>query len=268
VAVGILVATEEPPSADGVMRVLKRGEAVTLVGETGGPRYHRWVVGTGTSSLVQDGGNFLVFTAGSGMLELVPDCQSARYRLSAEYQVADSTDRSSFAGVYFAHRSDALGAGVAAHRVVIVRFSDDLITNRPSFGDNDAVQVQDAVIHPWEEEAFRFFPFPVAKLWVKEHKGFGVRPWRKVVATVGPEAVRVEWREGGVMRPVAPQGREEIPGGAFDGATAQHREALKTNRPDLDPGRLVPHDPRGGVGLYVHNARVFFRNVVLEPLPR
>jgi hypothetical protein len=41
---------------------------------------------------------------------------------------------------------------------------------------------------------------------------------------------------------------------------------LSAAYPWINPG-AIDYRPRGGIGLFVRDARVFFRNVVLEPLP-
>ena len=97
-------------------------------------------------------------------------------------------------------------------------------------------------------------------------------PWRQILATVSPDELRVQWRDpDGHYRPVGTEGRKPsptIPTSWMKPQDENYPAALKRIYPDIDTSGLAPYSSRGGVGLYVYNARVFFRNVVVEPLSR
>ena len=271
ILIGSVAASIGPPPAQQIMYALKRGDSVTLIGETGAPRYYRWAVGTGEVSQPRVGEPFLLSCSGSGMVELVPDSQTDRYRFSAEYRVDASTDPDSWGGIYLTHQRNALGTGIMADRAVVLGFSDDLINKAPRFGrEFDLITVTDALSVPVSLGGFEFDHALLGSLQVKETKVSIIfdHPWRQIVATVKPDEIEVLWREpDGTYSPVATPPSRTIPNRLMENASEQHREKLRAKRPDIAPERLLPYNPRGGVGLYLRNARVYFRNVVLEPLP-
>jgi predicted Ser/Thr protein kinase len=284
VAAGAFIATKSPPSADAAMRKLRRGEAVTLIGETGAPHFHRWIVGVGEVNQPRQGDLFMVSCAATGMMELVPDTQTNHYRFSAEYlydrSVGANAEMASWVGVYFAHQPDALGPGRVADRMIVVEFSDheslmrryDKLTKTW----HDHVGVRDSLVLPEPAGGFRVMSSPIGSLRVESPGASATDPrvrarpraWRKIVAIVGPEEIDVRWYEpDGTYRPVALKHRPTIPTGGLDAPDRGIRGDLRLNRPEIDPDQLVRFRPRGGVGVYLRDARVFFRNVVLEPLP-
>src|SRR5437660_2595945 len=113
------------------MKPLRDGKKVTLIGETGAPDYHRWTVGVGEAGERGAGKQFMAFAVETGLVELVPDTQTDRYRFSAEFRIDASITTQSAAGIYFAHRKSDLGGGVAVDRAVVVDFTDDRRGGRP-----------------------------------------------------------------------------------------------------------------------------------------
>jgi serine/threonine-protein kinase len=249
---------------------LQRGEPVTLIGPTGPPRYYQWVIGIGTTE-DQPGVPFKMGGMRTGMIQLLADSQTDRYRLSAEYCVETSLRPDCWAGIYFAHQRGAPGPNGTIDRAIVVRFRDDLINNKHGFPNGDPVSVNDAlfirgrVVLDGREVSHQFdLPSP-ASLWVLEKKGRYPGPLRQIVVEVTPESVRVLWRDAttGALVPVSP---DPIPAWMFHKRTDKQAERVKTLAPTIDPGRLE-FRPRGGLGLYSHNAGVIFKNVILEPLP-
>lgn len=279
--------------AEDVMQPLRRGEKATLIGATGAPHYHRWVVGVGEAGEQGAGKQFMAFAVETGLVELVPDSQTDRYRISAEFRVDASVTSQSKAGLYFAHRKSSLGEGVAVDRAMVVDFTDDRTGGRPvfnlkgpQFGEPnvfDQVSVRDMLYYVSPTTGgIKANSIPVGSLRVVDpldsagNKKWDQIPWRQIVATIDPDEIRVEWRDpDGTFRPVGipvfrKPPRPAIPTGPTSDMPTRdlgYRVALKQVFPNSDTSRFAPYSSRGGVGLYVYNARVFFRNVKVEPLP-
>ncbi len=283
VCIGIYFATEGPITADKEMSALARGKTVTLIRETGAPRFHRWAVGMGEAGLQGAGDRFMVFAVETGMVELVPDTRNDHYRFSAEYHVDASVTQLSSAGIYFGHKRSTLEGGFTVDRAVVVRFFDDHIDGKPQFPVKgprryDVVELSDRLYYVPPTGGIQDIPTLLGGLEVEDPlksdstKARDKIPWRQIVATVGPDEFRVEWRDpDGSYRPVGIQGlrpRPAIPISMLREQDESYPRALSRKIPGLDTNGFVPYDPRGGIGLYVYNARVFFRNVVIEPLPR
>jgi hypothetical protein len=271
------------------MKPLRDGNPATLIGESGAPKFHRWAVGVGEAVDQGAGKPFMVFAAEAGLVELVPDTQTDRYRFSAEFRVEASLSGRSTAGVYFAHRQSVLG-GVAVDRAVVLDFTDNRLGGRPAFNLKgpqangqpnlfDQVTVRDTIYYVPPAGTIKSEGVPLASLRVVDpldaagNKTSNHNAWRQVVATVRPDELRVEWRDpDGTYRPVGIPVYRKAPAPAIPTSTLVARdENIKTLLtrvfPDADTSGFTPYNSRGGVGLYVYDARVFFRNVTVEPLP-
>jgi serine/threonine-protein kinase len=284
---------EGPPTneelAEAVMKPLRDGKPATLLGETGEPTFQRWAVGVGEAGEQGAGKQFMVFALEAGLLELVPDSQTDRFRFSAEFRVEASVSGRSSAGVYFAHRKSVLGGGVAVDRAVVVDFTDNRLSGLPTFqlkGSQDGqpnifdqATVRDVLYYvPPTIGGIKSEPMPVGSLRVVDpldpagSKKRDLIPWRQIVATVSPDEIRVEWRDpDGTYRPVGIQvnrkpPRPAIPTSMLRTQDQNYPAALQRIYPGIDTSGFKPYDSRGGVGLYVYDARVLFRNVVIEPL--
>jgi serine/threonine-protein kinase len=255
-----------PPPVAVIEAALKRGETVPLIGPGGPPKYQRWAVGTGTSDAGPDQ-PVVVQCSKSGLLELTPDSHNDRFRLTAEFQQNKSFDQHSGAGVYFGHKAGVPGPVGSADRVMVIWFRDDMVNDKPFHPVlGNPLQLIDYVVFPTETDPFHFYQGDVlAQYWVKEKlTQVSTRPWRKVVAEVTPDAIRVYWKNpDGSMRPIpdrevrtAELNRRWVEG------TVPH---LKKVYPGVETAGL-DYSPRGGVGLYLNDARAYFKNVVLEPL--
>ena len=288
VGIGIYIATEGPPTADKEMRALRRGEKVILIGETGAPRYHRWAVGMGEAGEQGAGKQFMAFALETGLLELLPDSQTDRYRFSAEFHVDASVKTDSKAGIYFAHNRSVLDGRVAVDRIVTVEFNDDHLTQMPFKNLKlpepgkpsvyDPVTIREGIYYGLPTGKFKAEVTPLTYLRVMDPldsagmKKWDQIPWRQIVATVGPDDVRVEWRDpDGTYRPVGIESHRlpfqpAIPTSKLMAREEHYKGELKKDYPGIDTSGFKPYSPRGGVGLYVYGARVLFRNVVIEPL--
>jgi hypothetical protein len=250
---------------------LRRGEAVPMIGPAGRPAYQRWAVGAGELSDAGPSGPVLVTCSKSGMLELTPDSHTDRFRLTAEFQQDASITKDSGAGFYFAHKVGVSGPAGSAERVIVIRYEDDMINNVPQIAEGaghgqwgNPLSLDDMLVVRTETIPFEFRPMSPAALWVKETQTKSTRPWRKVVAEVTPDAIRVYWRNpDGSMQPIRAR---EVRAETLNTIWNESRvPGLKKANPGIETAGLE-YTPRGGVGLYLRDARVFFKNVVLEPL--
>src|SRR5262249_25135506 len=129
------------------------------------------------------------------LLELVPDPQTDRFRLSAEFLVDVSTGNDSAAGVYFAHTHTTLGPDQSLDMAVLLRFADDARSDQPRFREGDPVNLMRTTFLRNDEEQTKPVESSLAKYLVREAKRPGVRPWRKIVLEVVPGEMRAWWRE-------------------------------------------------------------------------
>ncbi|HJZ59889.1 MAG TPA: serine/threonine-protein kinase, partial [Gemmataceae bacterium] len=256
-------SVEPPAPAAEIEAALSRGEPVTLIGAGGRPKYQRWVVGVGETSDAQPDQPFVVQCSKSGMLELTPDSHSARFRISAEFQQDASLSVESSAGIYFGHNIGVPGPAGSVERVIVIRFLDDQINNTPVHRQGDPLYLEDRLIVRTENAPFRFLGPQVRTHFVQEAKPADrSRPWRKVVAEVTPEEIRVFWRNpSGSLDPIR---GGPIPRASIVGDAKIHADQLADKYPGVKFA-AVDYTPRGGVGLYLRDVRVFFKNVVLEP---
>jgi hypothetical protein len=254
-----VIPWKDRPPVEVLDRAARRGEKLTLVGPVGHPIYHRWADGVGQLGDPKTGGPFAVRAEGIGMIELLPDTHTEWYRFSAEFQMAESTDPNSWAGLYIAHKPGKPGPTGTADRAVLVGFQDDLLTNRPANRNlGDQVIAVDAIIgHGVQDDLC-----PISDSWIRETKTTP-RLWRRIVVDVDPEWIRVSfWRDQDradgrvVLRPIRAE--------SLCKRTVLHHARLRQQWPEIDPGDLT-YSPRGRLGVYVHNAKVFFRNVEFTP---
>jgi eukaryotic-like serine/threonine-protein kinase len=81
---------------------LARGRAVKLIGETGSPKWSRWMCGkSGSSSALANDGTFTVDTWSLGLLELLRDPQSESYKITAQVR-HEKSDIEGEVGLFFA----------------------------------------------------------------------------------------------------------------------------------------------------------------------
>jgi serine/threonine-protein kinase len=127
--VGMVAARPTPEDlfAD-ARKQLAEGKAVTLIGETGRPKYHRAVFGNAVvGDSISGDGTCSITSLGNAITELVPDTGCDNYRLTAELRQVDnpganlaSADR---VGLYFGYAT-AVVDGRPAHLMQSVRFND------------------------------------------------------------------------------------------------------------------------------------------------
>jgi serine/threonine-protein kinase len=268
IVVAALRRPDKPPEPDPpvaqIEAALKRGEKVTLIDSGGRPRYQRWVIGTGDMGDPEPNQPLMVQCAQSGMLELTPDSYNDRFRLTAEFQQEASLSPESSAGIYFSHKVGRVGPAGSVDRVLVLQFHDDMINNKPIFRVGDPVELLDYLVPRTEDVPMAFRGGSLGTYLVQETKKGRVRPWRKVVVEVAPDMIQAYWRNpDGSMQPLRAGGiRAEI---LRNNEAGNHIPFLKERYPGIEYAGLE-YSPRGGVGLYLRDARVYFKGVVLEPL--
>jgi serine/threonine-protein kinase len=228
---------------------LATGKSVTLIGPTGLPRWHRWALAPATlgESLEVRDHTCGLQTMERSLLELVQDPGTDRYRLTAEVRhdrspVLRIAATAPGVGAYFGYRYSG-DADREEHRFFSVDLSEYPINRPASSAPNPrgarwryAVSIrEDNVSMPRRHEVnLGFFPVeaPAQPM-----------PWRTIVVTVTPTAVRVEM-------PLEPDGE----------AVTKTWEQVRRMT-----GQVIT--PRSPLGIYASSSLVSVRNVILEPLP-
>jgi serine/threonine protein kinase len=241
---------------------LRRGEKITLIGETRPPKWQRWAIGTGTLSDPTSPRSFQVFCPNTGLLELVPATHQDKFRLSAEFRHEESTQASSYVGVYVARVSGKPNAGASADRAITIAFRDDLIRHQPGFALGDPLEIHDRLILGTPTVPLQLSGGAIGVLWIKEEKAED-RPWRKVVIQVDPSGIQV-WFHRAPNEPA--RAVRWISNATIESQSTRQREWLAADHPDVTLDN-ISYQRTGGSGLFIHNARAYFRNVVIEPLP-
>jgi serine/threonine-protein kinase len=252
-----------PDSLAQLQGKLKQHQPVTLVGDGGLPKWHRWCVDEAGLAQPDPGDKALAFhTLGLSLLELVPDPQCGHYRLTAEVRHDDSPDIGEV-GLFFGYQS-ADAVGQTCHIFYTLAFADRGINATgfltPQGEKASAFRMQFRLVEPHKEGNFQpkatigkelFFQAALPK--------FGQSsPWRRLAVEVHPEYVKTFWcGDGGELTVIDQQPLTKL---------TLHARAL------LPPSRLkdfpVPCQARTGLGLYAFRSAASFRQVVLEPLAK
>jgi serine/threonine-protein kinase len=249
---------------------LARGEAVTLIGETGGPRWSRWRAGgPDVQTAPAPDGAFTVYSVGSlALLELLRAPRQSHFRFRAEVRHRGSNDQGAV-GLYFAHATGPSEAGEVHHYGVLsyndVR--DEVAHWHAIFGEllpKEKAPTKNMVcLGP------RLYPrsTPPGEVKLPEVRatfqfgGVAGERWRQLVVEVTPEGVEGFFDGDPVGRLPAARWEGECRE-AVSGMRATQPTALYLHGPDPS------YTPGGGVGLYVHRGSASFRQVVVEPLGR
>jgi serine/threonine-protein kinase len=265
-----------PDPAEHIRRELRAGRSVTLVGETGLPRYHRWRLGGGEFGTSTTGEGACYYeSVGYSLLELAPDPGIDRYRLTLDICHVGaaggppvSPDRS-WVGPYFGHAESPTADGRSVHTLFGSTFSDihpnaakPVVPNKGLVGQpQHVVRVRPAGLSvkanrdPGLQQRtvgspLEFTPSPGL-----------VGQWRTFRIDVTPEGVRVEWKDPtGAFVPVA-----VLDAAATARAYTQIQNQVNAGEPAS--GLVIPEwSPRMPLGIWSFRAAVSIRNVVISPL--
>jgi len=243
---------------------LRRDRPVTLIA-AGMPSWFQWPAGGGSLNEAGGKGMFVECT-GSGLLELAPATHHPHFRLTAEYQHDGANNSDSRAGLFFARSAEGRNDFGAVGRVVVAAYRDDLVKHRPAFSRGDIVGISDELVVSTKQVPLQLWGAPVGEIWIQEEKPVQ-RPWRRISIEVVAEGVFVRfWPDLDLMGPPLIAQPTPIRLSTLERRTGVHREWLGKNFPQLE-ALPIEFEPQGGCGLFIRNARVYFRNVMFEPLP-
>jgi serine/threonine-protein kinase len=278
-------------SLEAVERQLSRGEMVTLIGNTGPPRWFRWRTDeTGASLSSAPDGAFTIGHKAFGLLELLPNPQLPSYRLRAEVrheQIAGLPD--SATGIYFGH-SDMAGDPSQRQSYFALAFNDLMTTPKPgpgpkaqgpiipkkrgNDGETGARGSEDQRLTSQKRDNLLWFqvvchpPKGVVnrKRLINEPHRFhrDVFPSNVFRPDVPTRGMLARWRNLAVeVRP------EQIQIFWDDGPLpigTHGRAALETELAKVTSSVAARFDVKNALGLYVSRASASFRYVAVEPL--
>jgi eukaryotic-like serine/threonine-protein kinase len=263
VAVGVTLAWPPSPEARhvralrGVAEQLRRGELVELIGADGQPRSHRVRLGEGGTRTYQTGDGY--FAAAGGrvtLVELLPDPELDRFRITAEARELGNISDIAEVGVYFSHQVAPTARG-ASHVFGYLGFADfsPLAEREKDIRGNPIRQarLRYACFTPPVAAGSDWSTYRGPYLSYPPPPPVPPGPWRRLEIEVTPEVVRASF--DGVAFREHPVSNSQVWADALP-LTREQREGLR-----------VTLSPRGGVGLYVYGCEAAFRNVRIGPLP-
>ncbi len=256
--------TDPDRAAKAHLERLGRGAAVTLLGDSGLPKWSRWATrDAGSLRLLDAQNHVLQIDAGAlSLLELLPKPPVPYYRLSAELQhtSGSATAHQGKVGLYWFHQSFDTQSD-KLHLFCYLCFSD---FERVRWNNEDPPRSRAGVdlcryheksvgsnVHaPFDFGVHTFFePYcPTLDARDKPPK------WRSVMLEVRPEGVLAFW-EG-----------ERLPG-ALTAERLHEFTGLFRHDPAFAGQPIPDFRPEGALGIYVFNASVAVRRVLVEPLP-
>ena len=277
-AVAAIKATRDPDRAlRQIEAELAAGKTVELIGEKGGPKWSRWVVGESgdphtaqkARAFVADNNNFVVQTWRPSLLELLPKVPTERYRITAEVRHIQEQEPGCV-GIYIGRQNSSrvpqaihffsqytftdFPTRIAPHAVI-----DRVTKNNGRLGercarlssrllsDDGGVLEVDTDIPGVGIDGPYYIPVRGA-----------TDVWRTLDVAVGPDSITATWN--GVPMSIH---RDNL-----------DKEILATmeviiGRRGIDS---LPCDPAfvsdGGAGLYASRGVAFFRNVRIVPTGR
>jgi serine/threonine-protein kinase len=248
---------------------LAHGRAVTLIQETGKPRWYRWLSGKSTTqaALAPDG-TFLVSTWSNALLELVPDTQTDRYRITAQVRHEKSGNSSYGVGLFVACNTYHSGEtpylfftelvfdGVRGEADMQALFPKGTFPKPPR--DNFVALYHDLLFnetapHPYESMFFGAMG-PHFR-----HLGPYNGVWHNLEVVVTPEGITARWN-GQTFTLTAAEIRKQL------ADQMPHKAKIMPTDLGLPAGFVPEFRPRGGVGLVIDIGSASFRSVRITPL--
>lgn len=236
---------EMPPARklEQIRKELVARRPVTLVAEKGLPVWYRWRIGPMAINGPGAGDRALELGIGSlVLLELLPDVPVDRFRFEAEIQI-EQAGRLGRAGVYFGGQDRPTAQGVEACFASLALGPRD-----------DAAWLLSDVCRVRERRG---------EIGSLHHRFQGFQ--QRLKAPLG----KADWRKLAIE--VTPADNQLLLDGAVLARIPQADQTKRLNRLlTLEPNLKTPpleFAPRGGLGLFVQDATVRFRRVVVQPLP-
>lgn len=274
VGIAAAIVGLQPDQKSRIAQALARGDAVTLIGSTGEPKWHNWIMLPGLlgPSQTGDGACGLQSQRYSGLM-LVDDPMNDHYRVRAD--LLHYGGMRSNEGMVTGNPSSKIGLFWGYHKLqgngptADVMFSldfNDLSRNTPADPNADD-QPQSVRVHA------RFFTFlpnlgvrtqesGLTKSFDFKSQGDEQRIYRTLEIEVHPEGCSVSFaaKAGDPLRRVASLTRED-----FESA----RESVLRGLNAVHPAdwSLPDWTPRRPLGILGNLSTLSIRNVVIEPLP-
>jgi serine/threonine-protein kinase len=258
---GALHYTDPNRDLKAMQNMLSRGTPVTLIEDTGPPRWSHWQTGEAGTGIDPRDGCFFVQTAVFTLLELMPDPQVPRYRFRAEVRHDAALSNSGEVGLYFAHEKLA-GPEGPADSFLALSFADGANSLKVAKDARGRIFRRATLDYRYYREAkvdrnYRALisdPNTAAvKLYAPPGPGEQPRPWRSLAVEVTPDEVRVFW-ENQLFALMSRQDLERC-------SNEWLRHTAETK--DL----TFRFNPRGALGLLIFSGAAYCRNAVIEPLP-
>ena len=261
---------------------LAAGKTVTLIGETGLPKYHRFWLEQSVLQTEPNGTcSFRAFDM--SMLELIPNLGLEHYRVRLELQ----HNRAAFAaptgaidtdviGFYFGHAQGTTSGGKAVHSLFIATFKDfempkeDLNAPRTrgvQVTRSGFVQDPDAQIPVFQLPAYKTGSLKFTSSIRQGANGPEPSIWRPIIAEFSPNEVHLQWR--------ADKLNENDPDRMVTLArwnVEQIRTQYELAKKDLEaqvPGseKILPEwSPKLSFGIIARRSIVAIRNATVIPL--
>jgi serine/threonine-protein kinase len=234
-----VVLPGDPPGALApIEETLAAGRERTLIGERGGPAWHRWPLEPGKFlPAAPPDEPFQVTAFGFGLMELVPDPQRPRFRLEAKVKVMEPGGE---AGLVFGYQPWKV-EDMVQHLYWVLSVGD----SRPGIRGLRLRRVR------WFLDPAKAVVNHEAAVPFVEKVPFNLTVECSLAVEVTPQGIAVFF-----------DGKEV---GRFSDAKLQfHTHVVSDDLPQPLPD--VIH-PRGGLGLYIRETKAEFRDVVVRPLP-
>jgi serine/threonine protein kinase len=239
---------------------LRRGQPVTLIGDSGPPAWSAWTVHRPGNVIPSRQGDdvFALSSLDPAMLMLLRDPQSS-YRFRAEVR-HDNTARTGEVGIYFGHSQHATTRGVQ-HCYCTLTFNDF----EPHVLDRKrGVRASAAKGLVWREDGEPpRCSMPLGEIYFSPAGSASpvLYPWRRLAVEVRPDDIRLFWEEQQVASLTHPQLLIEF-NPLRNVECADPRKPFAPFSPPLQP----EFTPRDSLGLYLTKGKCSFRRAVVEPL--
>jgi serine/threonine-protein kinase len=280
-------ADRAPDPIQQAQRDLSLGNPVTLIGETGLPRYpHRWALGPtalGESMLGDKSCSFE--SIGLSLLELFPAPEVDRYRVTADLRILQTKlvppevsapkagiMNTQLVGLYFGHAESQTAENVPAHTFFALTYNDILSESsqarliKRKATPRASVQVKRVLIIQRPDRA----PF-LATTWGSRSKLFPPRDtlpgaWRRVCVEVTPDGVTtycaLDPADG--LEPIDTVAAGRL---STELSSIPPKATFFTTHPEAVPTALPNWQPRMPLGVWCSQGRVAVKNVVIESIP-
>jgi serine/threonine-protein kinase len=248
---------------ESIERALQKGEEVTLIGDTGKPRWFRIRISDDRSqvSLAEDK-TFTVESFPLCLVELVRRPPSVPYRLYAEICHESGREAISEAGIYLGHCAYP-ASKPKLH--VFTRLSFDGVHDKTALQPRgNAVELSPLIYAPGELEMYQQVRVGGAQgAWFQ--RGRLPFPWRAIEVVVTPQSLEA-FRDGQRVGELSAAQMTNSISGALTMLRGKHK--FPNDSAHDVPSDFPPSDFhwRGSLGLYVYGGLVHFRSVRITPL--